>query len=76
MPSIDKALFFPINKFSKIMQTYGISLENIEIEIKATQAFLEKFCSDGYNTSTREIAKNVDIDSTFTETRHRKKTTV
>ena len=69
-------LLFHINKTSKIMQTCGISLEIIELEIKPTLAFLEKYCNDGDSaaiTEGREIAKNLDIDSTFAEKRHRKK---
>ena len=63
-------LLFHISKTSKIMQTCGISLEIIELEIKATLAFLEKYCNDGDNTAIiegREIAKNLDVDSTFAE---------
>ena len=58
------------------MQTYGISLDNIELEIKATREFLEKFCSDGCNTAiieTSETGKSLDVDSTFAETKYRKK---
>ena len=58
------------------MQTCGILLEIIELEIKATLAFLEKYCNDGYSTAIIkgcEITKNLDIDSTFAEKRHRKK---
>ena len=58
------------------MQTCGISLEIIELEIKATTAFLEKYRNDGYSTAIiegREIAKNLNIDSTFAEKRHKKK---
>ena len=69
-------LLFHINKTCKIMQTCGISLEIIELEIKATLAFLGKYCNDGYSTAIiegREIAKNLDIDSIFAEKRHRKK---
>ena len=69
-------LLFHINKTSKIMQTCGISLEIIELEIKATLAFLKKYRNDGDSTAIiegRETAKNLDIDSTFAEKRHRKK---
>ena len=69
-------LTLSFNKTNKIMQTCGISLEIIELEIKATLAFLEKYRNDGYSTAIiegREIAKNLDIDSTFAEKRHRKK---
>ena len=58
------------------MQTCGISLEIIELKIKVTLAFLEKYRNDGHSTAIiegREIAKNLDIDSTFAEKRHRKK---
>ena len=58
------------------MQTCGISLEIIELKIKVTLAFLEKYCNDGHSTAIiegREIAKNLDINSTFAEQRHRKK---
>ena len=68
-------LLFHINKTSKIMQTYGILLEIIELEIKATLAFSEKYRNDGYSTAIiegREIAKNLDIGSTFAENRHGK----
>ena len=37
---------------------------------------MDKFCSDGYSTAiteASEITKNIDIDSTFAETKHRKK---
>ena len=54
-----------------MMETYGISLEIIELEIKATLGFLEKYHNDRYSTAIvegHEIAKNLDIDSTFAET--------
>ena len=69
-------LLFHINKTSKIMQTCSILLEIIELEIKATPAFLEKYCNDGDSTAItegHEIVKNLYIDSTFAEKRHRKK---
>ena len=37
---------------------------------------MEKYCNDGDSTAItegREIVKNLDIDSTFAEKRHRKK---
>ena len=62
------------------MQTYGISLEIKELEIKATLVFLKKYRNDGYSTAIIEgceIAKNADIDSTFAEKKAQKeKTTV
>ena len=43
------------------MENYSISLDIIELEMKAILAFLEKFHSDGYSTAiieAREIEKN------------------
>ena len=64
-------LLFHINKTSKIMQTYDILLENIDLKIKATHAFLENFCSDGYSTAIIEackIAENLNINSIIATT--------
>ena len=58
------------------MQTCSISLKIIQLEIKTTLAFLEKYRNDGDSIAIikgREIAKNLDIDRIFADKRHRKK---
>ena len=50
--------------------------EALEKEMNAILAFLEKFCDSGLTTAiinAGEIAKNLDIDNTFAETRYRRK---
>ena len=56
---------FPYNKTSKIMQTYGISLEIVKLEIIANQVVWKKSHTDKYCTTiieAYEIGKNSDMD--------------
>lgn len=69
-------ILFQINKTSKLMQTYGISLEVIEKEINATQKFLEKYRDTGYNEAVicaHEMVEDLDIDCSFPQGRRGRK---
>ena len=58
-------ILFQVNKASKILQSYGVSLHTIETEIQATEKFLQNYRTTGYDsaaTSAVEIAQELDID--------------
>ena len=58
--------FFFKSRKPAVMQTFGVSLEVVETEIKATEKVLKKYCNNGYNsavTSVREIDETLYIDS-------------
>ena len=69
-------ILFQVNKASKILQSYGVSLHTMETEIQATEKFLQNYCTTGYDsaaTSAVEIAQELDIDPSFPPSRSRKK---
>ena len=69
-------ILFQVNKASKILQSYGVSLHTMETEIQATEKFLQNYRTTGYDsaaTSTVEIAQELDIDPTFPPSRSGKK---
>ena len=60
-----------VNKASKILQSYGVSLHTMETEIQATEKFLQNY--DSAATSAVEIAQELDIDPSFPPSRSGKK---
>ena len=69
-------ILFQVNKTSKILQSYGISLHTMETEIQATEKFLQNYRTTGYDsaaTSAVEIAQELDIDPSFPLSRSGKK---
>ena len=61
-------ILFQVNKASKILQSYGVSLHTMETEIQATEKFLQNYRTTGYDsaaTSAVEIAQELDIIVTF-----------
>ena len=57
-------ILFQVNKASKILQSYGVSLHTMETEIQATEKFLQNYRTTGYDsaaTSAVEIAQELDI---------------
>ena len=65
-----------VNKASKILQSYGVSLHTMETEIQATEKFLQNYRTTGYDsaaTSAVEIAQELDIDPSFPPSRSGKK---
>ena len=61
-------ILFQVNKASKILQSYGVSLHTMETEIQATEKFLQNYRTTGYDsaaTSAVEIAQEWDIDFSF-----------
>ena len=72
-------LLFQINQTSKVMQTFGVSLEVVKTEIEVTEEVLKKYCNNGYNSAVscaRKMPEALLISSGFTESRHRKKNSV
>ena len=69
-------ILFQVNKASKILQSYGVSLHTMETEIQATEKFLQNYRTTGYDsaaTSAVEIAQELDIDPSFSPSRSGKK---
>ena len=69
-------ILFQVNKASKILQSYGVSLHTTETEIQATEKFLQNYRTTGYDsaaTSAVEIAQELDIDPSFPPSRSGKK---
>ena len=69
-------ILFQVNKASKILQSYGVSLHTKETEIQATEKFLQNYRTTGYDsaaTSAVEIAQELDIDPSFPPSRSGKK---
>ena len=69
-------ILFQVNKASKILQSYGVSLHTMETEIQATEKFLQNYRTTGYDsaaTSAVEIAQELDIDPSFPPSRSGKK---
>ena len=69
-------ILFQVNKASKILQSYGVSLHTMETEIQATEKFLQNYRTTGYDgvaTSAVEIAQELDIDPSFPSSRSGKK---
>ena len=69
-------ILFQVNKASKILQSYGVSLHTMETEIQATEKFLQNYRPTGYDsaaTSAVEIAQELDIDPSFPPSRSGKK---
>ena len=69
-------ILFQVNKASKILQSYGVSLHTMETEIQATEKFLQNYRTTGYDsaaTSAVEIAQELDIDPSFPLSRSGKK---
>ena len=67
-------ILFQVNKASKILQSYGVSLNTMEIQ--ATEKFLQNYRTTGYDsaaTSAVEIAQELDIDPSFPPSRSGKK---
>ena len=61
-------LLFQFNKTSKVMQAYGVSVEVVEIKIKAMEEVLKKCRNNGHSsavTCAREMA--FQIGSEFAE---------
>ena len=65
-------ILFQVNKASKILQSYGISLHTMETEIQATEKFLQNYRTTGYDSAV-EIAQELDIDPSFPPSRSGKK---
>ena len=58
-------ILFQVNKTSKLMQTFDISLDVIKSEIHATRSFLQNYRQNGYNTAVvnaREIAEDAGVE--------------
>ena len=69
-------ILFQVNKASKILQSYRVSLHTMETEIQATEKFLQNYRPTGYDsaaTSAVEIAQELDIDPSFPPSRSGKK---
>ena len=69
-------ILFQVNKASKILQSYGVSLHTMETEIQATEKFLQNYRTTGFDsaaTSAVEIAQELDIDPSFPPSRSGKK---
>ena len=69
-------ILFQVNKASKILQSYGVSLHTMETEIQASEKFLQNYRTTGYDsaaTSAVEIAQELDIDPSFPPSRSGKK---
>ena len=69
-------ILFQVNKASKILQSYGVSLHTMETETQATEKFLQNYRTTGYDsaaTSAVEIAQELDIDPSFPPSRSGKK---
>ena len=69
-------ILFQVNKASKILQSYGVSIHTMEMEIQATEKFLQNYRTTGYDsaaTSAVEIAQELDIDPSFPPSRSGKK---
>ena len=69
-------ILLQVNKASKILQSYGVSLHTMETEIQATEKFLQNYRTTGYDsaaTSAVEIAQELDIDPSFPPSRSGKK---
>ena len=69
-------ILFQVNKASKILQSYGVSLHTMETEIQATGKFLQNYRTTSYDsaaTSAVEIAQELDIDPSFPPSRSGKK---
>ena len=67
-------ILFQVNKASKILQSYGVSLHTMETEIQATEKFLQNYRTTGYDsaaTSAVEIAQ--ELDPSFPPSRSGKK---
>ncbi|XP_047146228.1 uncharacterized protein LOC101235474 [Hydra vulgaris] len=61
-------ILFQVNKTSKLIQSFGISLDVMENEIRATEAFLEKYRENRFSsaeTTAREIAEELNIPRNF-----------
>ena len=69
-------ILFQVNKASKILQSYGVSLHTMETEIQTTEKFLQNYRTTGYDsaaTSAVQIAQELDIDPSFPPSRSGKK---
>ncbi|XP_047127720.1 52 kDa repressor of the inhibitor of the protein kinase-like [Hydra vulgaris] len=69
-------ILFQVNKTSKLIQFFGISLDVMENEIRATEAFLEKYRENGFSsaeTTAREIAEELNIPRNFPSIRNNRK---
>ena len=69
-------ILYQVNKISKLLQSPSISLEVLDIEVKATEHFLLNYRDNGYNsacTDAREIAEKMDVPRMFPEIRIRRK---
>ena len=44
-------ILFQVNKASKILQSYGVSLHTMETEIQATEKFLQNYRTTGYDSA-------------------------
>ena len=67
-------ILFQVNKASKILQSYGVSLHTMETEIQATEKFLQNYRTTSYDsaaTSAVEIAQ--ELDPSFPPSRSGKK---
>ncbi|XP_047135276.1 uncharacterized protein LOC124812525 [Hydra vulgaris] len=61
-------ILFQVNKTSKLIQSFGISLDVMENEIRATETFLEKYRENGFSsaeTTARELAEEQNIPRNF-----------
>ena len=69
-------ILFQVNKASKILQSYGVSLHTMETEIQATEKFLQNYRTTSYDSAATfavEIAQELDIDPSFPPSRSGKK---
>ncbi|XP_065650601.1 uncharacterized protein LOC136078736 [Hydra vulgaris] len=61
-------ILFQVNKTSKIIQSFGTSLDFMENEIRATEAFSEKYRENGFSSAeatARKIAEELNIPRIF-----------
>ena len=61
-------ILFQVNKASKILQSYGVSLHTMETEIQATEKFLQNYRTTGYDSAATSA-----IDPSFPPSRSGKK---
>ena len=67
-------ILFQVNKASKILQSYGVSLHTMETEIQATEKFLQNYRTTDYDSAaTSAVKQELDIDPSFPPSRSGKK---
>ena len=67
-------VLFKTNKTSKMMQSPEFAIDTLERELQANEDFLQRYRETGFEsaiTNAREIAEDMEVNTTFPETRNR-----